>query len=131
MVAQLLEVALLVGARPLVAGDEVAEQMEGRVEALLDVVQELSAELQRLTSADPGQLLVDLIRLVERVGIARAGADRRDDAAAAAPADRAESGDRLAARDPERRVGVADPRPVERVRDDRDLVVADEDFVDD
>ena len=48
----------------------------------------------------------------------------------AAPPDRAEARDRLPAGNPERRVGVPDAGPVERVADDGDLVVADEHLVD-
>src|SRR5206468_3128181 len=69
-------------------GKDAQQAVVARVEAALDVVEELPAELQRLTSADPRQLVVDLKCLVERVGVARAGAERRQ---AGAPPDRAET----------------------------------------
>ena len=98
------------------------------VEAALHVMKQLTAELQRLASFDPGELLVDLIGLVEGVGVARAGAHCGQPAA---PAYRAEARDRLAARDPEGGVAVTDSSPVQGVRDDGDPVVANQQFVDD
>src|SRR6516165_10477947 len=91
-------------------------------------MKELAAELERLAPLDPGELLVDLIGFVKRVGIARAGANRRQPAA---QSNRAEAGDRLPACDSERSVRIADPGPVQRVAHDRDLVVARENLVDD
>ncbi len=107
---------------------EQAEQpVVPRVEPLLDVVQKLAAALDRVTALEPGQLLVDLIRLVERVGVARASAQRRQ---AVAKPDRAEARDGLTSRDPERRVAVPDAGPVQRVGHGGDLVVPDEQLVD-
>ena len=88
----------------------IAEQTEqpvvAGIEPLLDVVQELTTALQGMTAFEPGQLLVELIRLVERVRVARAGSHRGEPVA---PPDRAQARNRLAAGDPERRVGVANP----------------------
>ena len=120
-----------VGERRSAERAAVAKQAEqpvvASVEPLLDVVQELPAALDGVTALEPGQLLVDLIRLVERVGVGRSGAHRREPIA---PPDRAQTGNRLTAGDPEGRIGIADPAPVECVPHDGDLVVAEQHLVD-
>src|SRR5205823_3687825 len=65
-------------------------------------------------------------RLVKRVRIGCGGTDRGE---SAAPADRAETGDRLTAGNAERRVRVPDSGPVQGVVHDVDSVVADEELV--
>ena len=80
-----------------------------------------------MTALDPRELLVDLVGLVDRVGVGRGRAGIGE---AATPTDRTEPRNRLTAADPEGRIGTADVRPVERSRDDRDLVVADQDLID-
>src|SRR5204862_5150034 len=81
--------------QPVVAGEEAA----------LDVAHQLAAELERVAALHPGELLVQLVRLVERVRVGRRVSDVVEPAA---QRDRAEPGDRLPAGDPESRVGVAD-----------------------
>ena len=53
--------------------DEPEQAVVAGIEALLVVAEELSAELHRVPAAEPGQLLVDLIGLGQRV---RVGGDR-------------------------------------------------------
>ena len=56
---------------------EYAEQtVVAGVEAALHVMQQLPAELHCLAARDPCELFVDLIRPVERVAVARSGAER-------------------------------------------------------
>src|SRR5205814_9260397 len=107
--------------------EDAEEAVVAGVEAPLRVVQELPADLQRVVALDPGDLVVELIRAVERVGIARAGADRRE---AAVQRQLAQPGNRLAAGDAERRVRVADAGPGWRAGDGVGLAAGDEPFVD-
>ncbi len=97
------------------------------VEAALRVVQQLAADLERVVALQPRDLVVELIRSVERVGVARAGSDCSEPCV---QRELAEPGNRLTAGDPERRVRVADAAPVERLGHDCDLVEPDQDFVD-
>jgi hypothetical protein len=120
-----------IGKREICEGAAIPEQPEQPVvpgvEPALDVVQELASDLEGLSSCNPGRLLVDLDGLVERVRVARAGADGSQ---TAAPSDRAEARYRLPTGNPERCVGVSDAGPVEGPAHNGDLVVPDEHFVD-
>ena len=60
-----------------VVGDEAEQAVVAGVEPLLVVVEPLAAELHRVAPLQPGQLLVDLERLGERVGVGRDVARRR------------------------------------------------------
>ncbi len=110
-----------------VVGERAERAVVAGVVPALDVAQELAAELERVAALDPGQLLVELVALRQVVLESGRGADRGEPAA---PVDRAQAGDRLPARDPEGRVGVADAAPVVQPVDVVDRVVADEDLVD-
>src|SRR5439155_5037701 len=100
------------------------------IEALLHVMKELAAELQRMTASHPRQLLVELVGLVPGVRVAGSRPDGRERAPLpGADLDRAEAGDGLTAGDVERRVRVPDAGPVERFLDVGDLVEADQHLV--
>ena len=97
------------------------------VEAPLRVMQELSSDLQRVVALQPCDLVVELIRSIERVRIARARPDRQEPRV---QRELAEAGDRLTAGNSERRVRIPDAGPIERLRHNRDLVVSNDRFVD-
>ena len=98
-----------------------------RVEALLVVAQQLPAELDGVATLDPGHLLVDLVGLGERI---RVGRDDAGGGEATAPADRAQTVDRLSAGDPVQRIASSDAGPVERLGRDGRAAVAHQRFVD-
>ena len=108
-------------------GEDPEQAVVAGVEAALHVVQELPADFERMVALQPRDLVVELKGPVERVGVARAGADRREPCT---PSDRAEAGNRLTAGNPERAVRVPDAAPVERPGHDLYLVEADQGLVD-
>ena len=108
-------------------GERSEQAVVAGVEAALRVVKELAADLERMVALQPRDLVVELIRSVERVGVGRDGPDCRE---ARVQCELAEAGNRLTAGNPERRVRVPDAAPVERPGHDRDLIEADQDLVD-
>ena len=108
--------------------DEAEHAVVAGVEPLLDVVEPLAAELHRVAPLQPGQLLVELERGAERVGV-DGGTARRGQAAA--PADGTQPLDGLAPRDAVRRVAVADAGPVVDAAGPCRTGVPDERLVDD
>src|SRR5262249_11574352 len=103
--------------QPVVAG----------VEPLLVVVEQLAPELHRMETLQPRQLLVDLIGLIQRVGVTCTGADGCE---SPAPSDRTETVNRLASRDLEGGIRIPNAGPVQCVADDRYPVVPEQHFVD-
>ena len=106
---------------------EAEESVVAGVKTLLVVVQELPAELEGVPPAQPGEFLIQLIRL--RQGV-RVRGDGPGGGEAAAPSDGTEAGDGLASRDRIGCVPVADAGPVQGLRDDLGVAVADLQFVD-
>src|SRR5262245_50367163 len=114
------------GERPVKSNEPEKSVVPG-VEALLVVMEELTAEFDRMSALDPGDFLVDLIGQRERRRIGCDGSRQREPAA---PTDLAQTCDRLSTSDAICGVGRANPGPVHRVLVDGRAAVADEQLVD-
>ena len=92
--------------------EEAEQAVVAGVEPALVVAEELAAELQGVPPPQPGQLLVDLVGLRQRVRVGRDRPGQRQ--GQLRPLNVDEPGDRLAAGNPVECVAIAEAGPVER-----------------